>query len=361
MLNSPKTILIVDDEPIAQDIMAGFLASEGYQLVMANNGQEALDYLSQQLPDVILLDVMMPYMDGFTVCQRLKSNRQWRHVPIIMVTALGSKEDLLRGLTAGADDFLHKPVNELELRARIRSMLRIKQQYDELKANLDLREDLAHMVMHDMRTPLNIILGFSELAQESDITDTQKTEFIKEIESQAHRLNSFITDLLILTKIEAGQLILNRVTVDIHALVRQTIKSHAVIARSRQIELVSDMPPEPRQLLVDLNLFQRVLDNLMSNALKFSLGEGKVVLTVNYLAPSHLSATAHSIQIKVSDEGPGVSAEYRERIFDRFEIATLQRSTGMTQIGLGLAFCKMVVDAHGGRIFVEDNTPKGSV
>jgi signal transduction histidine kinase len=355
------TILIVDDEIHAQDVIEGFLSPDGYNLIFATSGAETIDSLKAQAPDVILLDVLLPDMDGFEVCRQIKADVRWRHIPVIMVTVLGGRVDLVRGFEAGADDFLHKPVNELELRARVRSMVRIKKQYDELKANLELREDLARMIMHDMRAPLNIISGYSKLSQETDIEAQQRIKFANEIEIQARRLNSFLTDMLMVAKMEAGQLILNCSPVDITELLEQIEPTHGVIARSNDVTLVIDSPSTSPKVSIDPNLFHRVLDNLVSNALKYSPTGGTVNVVLDDLAtPTEFRLGSPTVRISVLDEGPGIPEADRERIFDKFEVAALQRR-GVAQVGLGLAFCKMVIDAHGGRITVDQNQPHGSI
>ena len=146
---SKKRVMIVDDEHITRHTLEALLQQEGYDLFFADSGQEALNQVGEIKPDVILLDVMMPNINGFEVCRRIKANEDWRHIPIILVTALASKKDLARGIDAGADDFLSKPVSSLELSARVRSMMRIKSQYDQLEAQkldlektLELREEL---------------------------------------------------------------------------------------------------------------------------------------------------------------------------------------------------------------------------
>ena len=353
-----EIIMIVDDEAIARDVMEGLLIREGYQLTFATNGPEALAAIAGEPPDVILLDVMMSGMNGFEVCRRLKAEEQWQHIPIILVTALSSKEDLAQGLEAGADDFLTKPVNELELRARVRSMLRIKRQYDKLEASLRVREDLARMIVHDMRSPLSVILGYSELPLmlENNVSAEYLLGDLEKIRTQARRLNGFLNDMLMLAKIEAGQLILRATAVDLNPLVQQVIDSHQIVAESRNVALATHLPTESYQLTLDPNLFQRVLDNLLSNALKFSAPGSEVAV---YLAYNVREPEPH-ICLKVLDQGPGISSDHKERIFDKFEIVNLKRS-GVPQVGLGLAFCKMVVEAHGGRIYVEDNQPQGSV
>ncbi len=355
-MNQHRTILIVDDDPTAQAVMEGFLYQEGYNLAFAASGSEALDYLEKEIPDVILLDVLMPEMDGFELCSHIKTSRRWRHVPIILVTVLDEQKDLVRGLEAGADDFLRKPVSEPELRARVRSMLRIKQQYDELQLALRLREDLAYMIVHDMRSPLTTIQGFSELLLLKNVIPPEHRGNIEQVHTQARRLNSFLNDMLIIAKTEAGELILKRSPVALCQFIRKMKENHYVIARSKEIEIVLGLPGEVRQVSLDQNLFQRVLDNLISNALKFSPPGSKIILKLEYLDQSPESQA----RLQIIDEGPGIPEEHRERIFDKFEIVALKQR-GVTQVGLGLTFCKMVVEAHQGQISVAANEPTGSI
>lgn len=362
-MNKQPQILLADDEPTARDTLEAFLYPENYNLIFASNGLEALNQLQNFEPDVILLDVMMPGLDGYEACQRIKNNSSWRHIPLILVTALNSKEDVVRGLDAGADEFLCKPINGLELRARIRSMLRIKQQYDQLAATLRLREDLASMIVHDMRTPLTIILGFSELLLEDvRVVPPHLLRDITQIRQQVQRLHVFVNDLLTTAKIENNQLILNCSLVDVNQLLLELQQSHQVIAQSKGINLVLETSlTQPRQVDLDRNLFYRLLDNLLANAFKFSKSGSTITLQVEYPDRQNGSSASpgSSVRIKVIDEGPGIPLEYRERIFDKFEvIAAVERH--ISQIGLGLAFCKLVVEAHGGRIWVEANESKGS-
>jgi two-component system sensor histidine kinase/response regulator len=354
------SVLIVDDEPIACDMMEGFLSPEGYDITFANSGPEALVLVEKLAPDIILLDVMMPEIDGFEVCQRLKSDKRWRHIPILLVTAYGGKEELIRGLDAGADDFLHKPVDDLELRARVRSLMRIKKQFDELEASLHLREDLTHMIVHDIRTPLTAIMGYSEMLltrKTLTVTDEKDTRGIL---TQAYRLDAFLNDMLILAKLEAEKLILNRSMVDLNQLIEQVKNSYDIVALSKKVNLIINLPKESQQVFLDANLFQRVLENLISNALKFSPSGGAATVQVEYpRAKTSSQLSLPRLRVRISDQGPGITEEDRERIFDKFEIMNLEQTN--SQIGLGLAFCKMVVEAHGGHIFVESNNPVGAI
>ncbi|GAB4423516.1 MAG: hybrid sensor histidine kinase/response regulator [Anaerolineae bacterium] len=343
-------IAIVDDMATARELLGALLAVEGYDLLYATNGEELLDNLPEMNPDVILLDVMMPGLDGFTVCQRLRAQEQWRHIPIILVTALDGQQDLVRGLEAGADDFLYKPVNGVELRARVRSMLRIKHQFDALSAALQLREDLANMVVHDMRSPLTAIVGFVELLRGGYIS-ADDTEDIEKLHRQVMRLNALVNDILVQAKMEHGTLLLNREDTDISALVRAVLENHAVVAKSRGINVALHLPENSPPVSVDSNLFQRVVDNLLGNALKFSLSGATVTVIVEYPG-------SPALRLKVIDEGFGIKPEDRTRIFNKYEVAALRHDE--TPVGLGLAYCKLVVDAHGGTIYVEDNQPQGA-
>jgi signal transduction histidine kinase len=355
-MNKKPQILIVDDEPYARQTIEMLLLKESYELFFAEDAHEALAQLDDELPDVILSDVMMPNMDGFELCQRIKRNPKWNHVPIILVTALDSKQDLARGLEAGADDFLHKPINGLELRARVRSMLRIKLRHDELQAALQMRQDLANMIVHDIRSPLSTILIYCDLLEPELAGSSVKT--LETIRSEANRLSAFLTDMLMMAKMEHGRLMLSHSPVDVNELATAVCDSYAQMASLKEIDLLLDMPKESNKLLLDANLWRRVLDNLISNAVKFSPTGGKITLKVRYDNSSNGSVP--HLNLQVIDEGPGIAIEHYETIFDKFKIVATGRRD-VKQVGLGLAFCKMVVEAHNGRISVSANEPRGSI
>jgi len=178
-VNRPS-VLIIDDEPNNFDVIETLLSQQDYQLHYAASGQEAIASLDIFDPDLILLDVMMPGIDGIEVCQQIKAMSKWQAVPIVMVTALSTKSDLANCLTAGADDFISKPVNAIELSARVHSMLRIKHQYDDLQSLLKLREDMVKMVVHDLRNPLaGILLGLELLKRIDYPIEKQQTQLAR--------------------------------------------------------------------------------------------------------------------------------------------------------------------------------------
>jgi signal transduction histidine kinase len=241
-------------------------------------------------------------------------------------------------------------------------MLRIKKQYDELQAALRLREDLARMIVHDARMPLTAILGFSELLQLNEAMPLADLEMVSKIHSNARHLDSFLGDILVVAKMEeAGQLILKRSMVSINGLVQRVEDDQKLVAELKQTKIVLDLPSETRLILVDANLFQRVLENLLSNAVKFSPMKSTVKIKVENLEKDGTTGPLNpNIRVQFMDEGPGIDQVHRSRIFEKYEVVDLGRQDTQ-QLGLGLVFCKMVVEAHGGRIFVEDNKLKGSI
>ncbi|MBD2418793.1 hybrid sensor histidine kinase/response regulator [Anabaena cylindrica FACHB-243] len=347
----PK-ILVIDDEPDNFDVIDALLDNEGYALSYVANGQQALDLMAFFQPDVILLDVMMPQMNGIQFCEKFKSNSQWKHIPVIMVTALTAKEDLSQCMAVGADDFISKPVNGMELRSRVRSMLRIKQQYDALQETLHLREDLSNMIVHDLRNPLTSIILAAEMLRISHLPPERQFQKSSQIIAAAQQLRSMIDSLLLLAKLDSGKLILQRTDVDLYELCVAAITDIEPSVIQKNIKLISDLPQPGGSISLDANLFRRVLDNLLSNAIKFTHPHSEIIVHADYPAPG-------KAKIQVFDSGPGVKEELREVIFEKYEIGTFNKAA--SQIGLGLAFCKMTVEAHGGNIKVESNQPAGAI
>ena len=355
------TVLIVDDEPLTCDMLAGFLSLDGYHTVFAYDGPEALQRVKEYPPDVILLDIMMPEVDGYEVCRQLKADKRWQHIPIILVTALSGKEDLLEGFEIGADDFITKPVDRFELRARVRSMARTKKHYDDLQATLHMREDLTHLIVNDIRIPITAILGYTQILLTRESFAAVDTTEVRAIQNQAYRLDAFLNDMLILAKLESDQLILNRSRVDVGQLAQQVKECYHAIAVSKHIELNFDLSSPAQLVSLDENLFHRVLEILISNAIKSSPQGGTVTLHVEYPRQTTASAAEPQIRIKILDEGPGITVQDRDRIFDKLEVEKLKDRKKSPAAQQGFAFCKLVVDGHQGRISVESNQPTGSI
>jgi DNA-binding response OmpR family regulator len=192
-------VLVVDDDPASRETLADLLSIEPHEIAMASDGVTMFAYLEQSIPDVILLDVMMPNMNGFEICKRIKSSKQWSHIPVVLITALNDYKSMITGLDAGADEFLSKPISGPELRARVRNMVRLKQQYDALQASLKLQEEMVRIAVHDMRQPLSTIyLQISTLLFKMQQESDKKS--LDVINVEASHLDNFFDDLLILLK-----------------------------------------------------------------------------------------------------------------------------------------------------------------
>lgn len=355
MGNQP-IVLVVDDEPANFDVVEILLFKEGYDLHYKDNGAEAIASLAEVKPDLILLDVMMPDMDGIEVCQNIKNNPLYCHIPIIIVTALSDKEDLARCLDAGADDFVSKPINSTELRARVRSMLRIKTQYDRIQETMRLREEMMQTIVHDLRNPLiGIMLGCDSL-KTLDVPERSKKR-IEQISQTVAQLRLLIDDILTIGRIEAKKLVLNLSLIDITETAKSVLEGFEPLATSKQIHLIGELPSESIYISGDTHLIRRVLDNLVDNAIKFSPQDSTITLSVEALHPN--PDRQDLIKIQVIDQGIGVSPEQKQVIFEKYEVGNIV--LGLSQIGLGLSFCKMTIEAHNGSISVANNHPKGAV
>ena len=355
-MGNKQVILVVDDEPANFDVIEILLFKEGYDLHHRDNGADAIASLESINPDLVLLDVMMPDMDGIEVCQRLKNDRHWQHILIIIVTALSDKEDLARCIDAGADDFISKPINSTELRARVRSMLRIKSQYDHIQATIMLREEMMQTIVHDLRNPLiGILLGCDSL-KVLDLPDRAKKRIVQ-IGQTIEQMRLLVDDILTIGRIEANKLILNHSKFDITEVAKLVIADFDAISNDKQIQILGEFPPEPAYISGDSPLIRRVLGNLVDNALKFSPHQSSIILRVECLPKN--PDRQDLIKIEVIDWGIGISPEQKQIIFEKYEVGNIVM--GVSQIGLGLSFCKMMIEAHRGAISVTNNQPKGSI
>ncbi len=348
-------IAIVDDERSMRMQLESLLSSDGYELTSFDSGTALLEQLSTFNPDLLILDLMMPEIDGFEVCRQVKAKPQFQHIPIILVTVLDASKALVKGLEAGADDFIQKPVSRLELRARVRSMLRIKKQYEELEAMLQMREELSNMVVHDMSSSIVSVQLNATLMREK-VVDEEQRNHLDMILMAANRLDEFINDMLMTAKMEQSKLRIHPSVTHIQQLILDAEKHFKIIAQSKGIELELILPTMQLNMELDANLFRRVLANLLSNALQYSPEGTTVTVKLEILPPDQ---KGHHLRLQVIDQGPGIPDAYRKRIFEKFEVVELKKK-GVAQIGLGLTFCKLVVDAHCGKIYVAPNDPNGS-
>ncbi|MGJ5628318.1 hybrid sensor histidine kinase/response regulator [Nostoc sp. CALU 1950] len=358
-MNQPS-ILVVDDQPDNFDVIETLLGEQNYLLHYAASGEEAIASLNLFQPDVILLDVMMPGTDGIEVCQQIKAIPKWQPVPIIMVTALTAKEDLARCLKSGAEDFISKPVNAIELRARIHSMLRIKQQYDKIQ-NLseiqassikvlestlnELRGNLASALPHELNTPLNGIVGIISLLME-DIDGMNIAEILELLEladQSARRLEKLTKQLLIYLELELSihQQKKNepQSTYFSMAAIAAALESHAQ-GVNRSDDLIFAI--EEAKVLISARYLAIVLHELVDNALKFSQTGTAIKISSQVVAGM--------LNVYVHDLGRGMTAEQISKIgaFMQFERKFYEQQG----IGMGLKLVKKIAELCGGQFSI---------
>lgn len=358
MTSLPASVLIVDDTVENLRLLAGLLTEHGFEPRPVTSGALALQAAERSPPDLILLDVTMPGMDGYQVCARLKAHAQLRHIPVIFLTALTDTQDKLQAFGAGAADYITKPFQFDEVLARVRvhlalraAQLEIRSQYDKLQALERLRDDLVHMVVHDMRSPLMILMMQLDLLQDGVATlGEEATEDLRIASQSAASINRMANELLDVSRLEEGKLPLALAEADPSTLARAVSERLAGLDRSRTIDAVAAPGLRVR---CDHGLITRVLENLVSNAIKYTPRGGAICI--------RCEPRPAGVRIAVQDEGPGVPPEARSRIFEKFQTGTAHQEAGFHSAGLGLAFCKLVVEAHGGRIGIEDAQPRGSI
>lgn len=352
-MDQPARVLVVDDHPQNVELLEAYLAPEGYDVVTAYDGIEALERVEEGAPDIVLLDVMMPRMDGYEVCKKMKEDEATRFIPIVMVTALKELEDKIKSIESGADDFLTKPIVKIELLTRIRSLIRVKRLHDDLEKSyrdlMDLektKENLTQMIIHDLKNPLTGIKANLEIVGMEELNDTQ--ECLDAAQRSADLLYNMIQDLLDISKLEDEKLNLILQPVELNELAeaaRSEVEAPAQ-AEDKEIKIeVADGPP----VTMDRNLIYRVVSNLLLNAVKHT-GRGGVITLKVFIE-------GEEARIDVADTGHGIPKDYLEAIFEKFGQVESRQRTGT---GLGLTFCKMAVEAHGGKIWVESEEGKGS-
>ena len=342
-MNNPPLLLLVDDVPDNLALLEAILGPEGYALRTARSGEECLRLARQEPFDLVLLDVLMPGLDGFAACRALREQPKTRFLPVIMVTALNETEDRIRGLEAGADDFIAKPFSDDLLLAKIRSLLRLKQMRDEVEA---LRADFTNMVVHDLRAPIHNILGLSELLREGLAGDASSLRLLELLDKSARKLDRLAAEFLDLSRMEAGKLKLDLRPADLVRLAGAALEHFRSASPGKKLRFELHAPREPLVLDVDAERLDLVFTNLLQNAVKFSPAGGAVDVTVE--------ATGAGARVAVEDEGPGLPLGDEAAVFEKY----IQRDPRQGGVGLGLYVCKAVVGAHGGSIRAE-NRPNG--
>lgn len=366
METSQGHILVVDDDTLNRIKLSTNLEDAGYQVTLAADGAQALQELQVQSFDLMLLDLLMPVVDGFAVLEKVKSDRALQHIPVIVISAEDDIDSVVRCIEMGAADHLTKPFNPTILRARISACVEkkrshdremqlfaeLQQRYRQLQELEKLRDDLTHMIVHDLRTPLTSLLsGLQTIPYIADLETTQ-SECLDMSISGGERLLEMINDLLDISKMEDGSLQLALQEVQPNELVERALQQVRSLANDKNVTLQKELGSRIPTIRADENKLVRVLVNLLGNALKFTPRDGTVTVTAH--------AENDGVLFQVTDTGEGIPPEYFERIFEKFGQVESRKSGRKMSTGLGLTFCKMAVEKHGGNIGVKSTLGQGS-
>jgi len=369
-LTGGASILVVDDDDVVRSLMRATLERDGFVVIEAGDGVEGCRLYEEHRPDLLLVDLVMPHMDGYELCRVLRSRPESVYVPIVVATSLDDLPSIARAYDAGATDFIPKPLNWLVLNHRVRYILRASRALEEVRrnqerliaakeaaeaANRAKSEFLANM-SHELRTPLNAIIGFSGMMSDRMFgpLGEKYVEYANIIGDSGRHLLAIITDILDVAKADAERLLLAEERVEIGEVVELSSKIVEDMARRAQIEFISEVAKPLPPMMADPAKLTQILVNLLSNAVKFTPPGGKVRLKVE-------RRVHRGITFRVEDTGLGMSA-------DQIPIAMApfgQISNSMTRqhdgVGLGLPLTKRLVELHGGTIEIDSEPGKGTI
>ncbi len=356
---SSKTdhILVVDDSPDNLFLVQTILEEEGYEITLAEDGRVALESIEQSPPDLILLDVMMPGMDGFVVTRRIRENPKLPFMPILLITAF-DQPSVVKGLDSGAEDFIRKPVEVDELLARVRSLLRLKHAIDERDQIARQREDFVSWMTHDLRTPIVAAERMLMLFQQGALGELSPTmqEAIITMARSNRNLLAMVNTLLEVYRYEAGRKTLLFSPINLQEVLQEVTQELTPLADEKGLVLNYEVQDKATSKVVGDRLeLHRVFTNLIGNAIKFT-DKGSVELGLSNI-PNDSEPKASWVVVEVRDTGPGISPEDQKMLFERFRQGSHKRSGS----GLGLHLSKKIVEAHYGTLDVESKLGQGSL
>lgn len=365
MIESPKSdskVLVVDDSQESVDLLEYFLKPAGYKIIKARDGAEALDIVEKDPPDIILLDIMLPKVNGYEVCEKLKKRQSTFHIPIIMITVLKELKDKIKALEAGADDFLSKPFDSVELLTRVKSLLRIKYYHDEIiKRNQELekqkeallREDLlkkelTNLIIHDMKNPLFVIQGNLQMMEMNrSVSPSESSDlYTQRIARSSRSLLRMILNLLDISRLEQKKMEIEPVPTDLNLMVNDIVESFKDIPEHQSKSVHMRMRDDLPNIFVDKEIFERVLENcfnyIFQNTPEFMSVEVETVETQK-----------GRLQLSITHDGKAIPEEFREKIFLKNAQPELKKAGYKPARGLGLIFCRLALGVQNGKLYLD--------
>ncbi len=363
LMDRPPLILIVDDDATQRMVVRGSLEAAGFQCEEAEDGDVGLEKCMALKPDLVILDVMMPGRDGYSVCSEVRQDPKIHATPVLMMTGLDDLKSIERAFEVGATNFLTKPINLQLLPYHIKYMLRSSAYEQETREAIRLAEEssaaksqfLASM-SHELRTPLNAVLGFSEIIHQEilgEVGNTQYREYAKDIHDSASHLLTVINDILDISKIESGEIQLHEDVCSLQELVERVVRITRPLANEAglqfEVQLASDLP----LLWTDEVRLKQVLINLLSNAIKFTPAAGRVTLMAEVTDEQELI-------MSISDTGIGIPSDKIEKVLSPFVQVDSNLNRKYEGTGLGLPLAKTLTQHLGGTFALERQEGKGT-
>jgi len=346
-------ILIVDDTPKNLQLLSNILHDKGYNICISTSGSRALETVNTETPDLILLDIQMPVMDGFETFKALKLNPKAKDIPVIFLTAVVEPEKILQGFELGAVDYITKPFSIPELTARVATHIEIKKSREKLIELNATKEKLFSIISHDLRSSLGSVLSFSDILLENleQYPKSKIRQFVNNIYQSSKNTFELLENLLDWSRLQTERLTQRKEKHNLKNNIDNIFQLYSEIAKKKQIALQNNIRPEVL-IYCDIDMTKTVLRNLISNAIKFTNAEGLVA--VNFIENDT------NIEIQISDSGVGITAENIPNLFSIEKNISTLGTNNEKGTGLGLMLCKELIEKQGGEIWVESELGKGS-
>jgi two-component system sensor histidine kinase/response regulator len=356
-------ILIVDDRPMNLNVLMGFLENVGYKVLIAVDGEGAIEQAEYAQPDVILLDVMMPGIDGFETCKRLKANELTHRIPVIFMTALSDVTDKVRGFEVGAVDYVTKPLQQEEVIARVNTHLMIHRQQKQIRYLMEqdriqyenlsyMKDQLLSTASHELKNPLaSIMLSIDILRRTLPSEDLKTLERLNLIQQSAHYMRDLISNLLDMARLET-QAEVQRVDVSVKELIKEGLNRQIQFATENGITLVGKLPDYDTVIHCEPFQIDQVIQNLLSNAIKYTPSGRQVEVKTE--------TDEHNVYVEVQDQGIGIPQPDLPYIFDKFYRVRTTEHRAVTGTGLGLSIVREIIRQHHGEIFVDSHPGVGT-
>jgi len=352
--NKKMIVLIVDDNPNNLKMLMDYLKESGFKLVVAQNGQEALDRVEVLIPDIILLDIMMPVLNGYDTCKRLKSDERFKDIPVIYMTALSDTTNKIKAFETGAVDYITKPFHQEEILARIRMHITLQQQKRELAELNAMKNLFLSIVAHDIRASINpLFLGTEVLARMiMPFKDEKLKAFVGTLKKSAENANKLMTNLLEWSKLHRGQLQYHPIQLNIQSLIHQNVELLMEKANHKQIQIQHDIS-QHMNAYGDYQMLNTVIRNIVSNAIKFTHVGGSIFIAARY-------NEKNMIEFSITDNGVGIETDIIDQLFRIDHQYKTIGTDGEIGSGLGLKLCRDMVTINKGSIWVESELDKGT-